>query len=204
MPAMPHPRAYLKAMPIQAAPHGFAPDLRPRGNIGDTGLPTNRPDTVNVFLHDNTTLTRETDRLSEAYIIDARFVTEHGTRQLHRDLSKALPRQTCYEVSHISSFYYLLMFNSYITDQQFKACFAKKLTPLGYISFLWSLTVKSKEHSLSYKVWLDLVDLPPHIWALDELAILTSSFGLILAHTLLNQLSSFERLRLSIATDNLS
>jgi hypothetical protein len=52
------------------------------------------PDTVNVYLHDNTSLTRETYRLSKAYIIDARFVSAHSTNQLHRDLSKALPRHT--------------------------------------------------------------------------------------------------------------
>jgi hypothetical protein len=110
---------------------------------------------------------------------------------------------TRYEVSHISSRYYLLMFNSHLTDKDFKA-FAKTLTLIGYISFLWSPAAKSEEHSLSYKVWLDLVDLPPHLWSFDELAVLTSSFGLILAHSSLNKVASFERLWLSIATDALS
>jgi hypothetical protein len=123
---------------------------------------------------------------------------------LHRDLSRALPRQTLYEISHISSFYYLLMLNSHITDKDFKVCFDKGHSPLGYISFPWFPAIKSKEHDLGYKLWLDLVELSPHTWALDDLAVLTSSFGLILAHSLLSQVSSFKRLRLSIVTDNLS
>jgi hypothetical protein len=110
---------------------------------------------------------------------------------------------TRYEVSHISSHYYFLMFNSHLTNKDFKAFFAKTLTLIGYISFLWSPAAKSEEHSLSYKVWLDLVDLLPHLWAFDELAVLTSSFGLILAHSSLNKVASFERMRLSIATDAL-
>jgi hypothetical protein len=81
---------------------------------------------------------------------------------LHRDLFRALPRQTLYEISHISSFYYLLMFNSHITDKDFKVCFDKGLPPLGYISFPWFPAIKSKEHDLVYKLWLDLVELPPH------------------------------------------
>jgi hypothetical protein len=96
------------------------------------------------------------------------------------------------------------MFNSHLTDKDFKAFFAKTLTPIGYISFLWSPAAKSEEHNLGYKVWLDLVDLPPYLWALDELAVLTSSFGLILAHSSLNKVASFEWLQLSIATDALS
>jgi hypothetical protein len=69
---------------------------------------------------------------------------------------------------------------------------------------MWSPAIKSSEHGLEFKVWLDLVDLPPHIWSLDELAVVLASFGLILAHSPLNKVPSFERLHLVIATDNLS
>jgi hypothetical protein len=57
---------------------------------------------------------------------------------------------------------------------------------------------------MGYKVWLDLVELPPHVWSLDELAVISASFGLILVYAPLNNVRSFERSRLIIATDNLA
>jgi hypothetical protein len=96
------------------------------------------------------------------------------------------------------------MFNSHLTDQDFTTAFAKTLSPLGYIFFHWSPAIKTTQHGIGYKIWLDLVDLPPHVWSLEELVVLTSSFGLILAHAPLNKVPSFERLHLAISKDNLS
>jgi hypothetical protein len=55
-------------------------------------------------------------------------------------------------------------------------------------------TVKSKEALLGFKVWLELADLPPHTWSEQEIATTTSSFKLVLAHTPLASISSYERL----------
>jgi hypothetical protein len=64
--------------------------------------------------------------------------------------------------------------------------------------------MKSQGHALGYKVWVELADLLPYVWSEQEIPILASPFGLVLAHTSLIQLASYERLRLYIATDNLS
>jgi hypothetical protein len=78
------------------------------------------------------------------------------------------------------------------------------LSSLSYIAFAWSSTIKIEMQALGYKVWIDLVDLPPHAWSLEELAVISSSFRLILPHPLFKKVESFERLRMVIATDNLS
>jgi hypothetical protein len=190
--------------PAKEPIHDLTTPLQPRGIMGDTNLPKDRPESISVFLHDNTALSRELDRLAEGYIIDARFVTGHSIPTLNRDLSRALPQQTKYAISHLSSTYYLLMFNSHLTDPDYQTACKKHLTPRGYISFAWSPAVKSSQRGLGFKVWLDLADLPPHVWSLDELAVVFAPFGLILAHAPLDNVPSFERLRLVIATDNLS
>jgi hypothetical protein len=177
-----------------------------RGCIGDNAFLTNRTTTARVFLHDNSALATETDRLAESYVIDARFILRRSTPKLNYDLAGALPRNTSFETSYISKTYYLLMFNSHLTHLDFQTAFTITLSPLGYISFHWSPTIKTVQLGLGYMIWLDLVDPPPHthVWLLEELAVLTSSFGLILAHAPINKAPSLERLCLAIATDNLS
>jgi hypothetical protein len=54
-------------------------ELRPRGNLGDSAYPTNRPDSITFFLHDNYAMLR----LSEAYVVDAQFISNHSLPQLH-------------------------------------------------------------------------------------------------------------------------
>jgi hypothetical protein len=137
-------------------------------------------------------------------VIDACFVSNHYTQSLNRSLSHALPRQTKLELSHLSTTYYYISFNSNLTNEDYQATFREHLTPQGYISFMWSPAIMSSEHRLGFKVWLDLVDLPPHVWSLHELDVVLASFGLILAHSPLNKVPSFERLHLVIATDNLT
>jgi hypothetical protein len=72
------------------------------------------------------------------------------------------------------------------------------------IFFFFGPTIKSKELALSYKVWLELVDLPPHMWSEQEISITGAQLGVVLAHTPLSSVSSFERLRLCVATTDLS
>jgi hypothetical protein len=119
------------------------------------------------------------------------------------DLSRALPGTVKFSLSHLSQTTYLLSFDSSFTDQQFKTVCSARLKPLGYIAFPWSPAISTKEHTLGYKVWLDIADLPPHFWSLEELAVITAPFGLILAHPPFKQVASFERLRLAITTDDL-
>jgi hypothetical protein len=57
------------------------------------------------------------------------------------------------------------------------------LSRRGYITFLWSLALETTEEKLGYKVWLDLVDLPAHMWTEKAIATIASSFGLIMSHT---------------------
>jgi hypothetical protein len=83
------------------------------------------------------------------------------------------------------------------------AAAAEHLAPLGYIPFLWSPTIKADEKTLGYKVWMNIVDLLPHTCSLEELTTITSSFGLILAHSPFENVPSFERLTIAIATDKL-
>jgi hypothetical protein len=105
---------------------------------------------------------------------------------INRDLSRALPYHIEFELSHLTFTFYLIMFNSHLIDQDYQMAFKQHLSSQGFVSFLWSPAVKSTEHGMGYKIWLDLVDLPPHVWSLDELAVISASFGLILEHSPLN------------------
>jgi hypothetical protein len=143
--------------------HNVAPlDLRPRGNIDSYDLPKDRPHLICVCLQHTEQLAREVDRLSEAYVIDARYTPHHGLPRINRDLSRALPRSTAYQLSHLTGAYYLLMFNSHITHQEVMVICDRTLNSHGYILFLWTPALKSDEQALGYKVWLEMADLPPH------------------------------------------
>jgi hypothetical protein len=100
--------------------------------------------------------------------------------------------------------YYLLAFNSHITHQEFNLICEQRLNKLGYIFFHWTPTVRSSMESLGFKVWLEILDLPPHYWSVQEIPTLATFFGLVLTHTPLAEVASFERLRLCVATNNLS
>jgi hypothetical protein len=52
-----------KLYPFREPATHLAPALQPKGNMGDTALPTDRPQSIAVFLHDNTSLTRVIDSL---------------------------------------------------------------------------------------------------------------------------------------------
>jgi hypothetical protein len=117
--------------PYEKLSYDLSHALLSKGNIGDSTFLVDRPKMVNIFLHDNSTPIRERDRLAKAYVIDTRFVTSHGTQTFSRDISHTLPRQTLYDLSHISSTYYLLMFNSHITNSDFKEAFKRHMSPLN-------------------------------------------------------------------------
>jgi hypothetical protein len=62
---------------------------------------------------------RETNRLCEAYVIDVRFINNHNIPHVNCDLTRALSRDIKFQLSHLSGNYYLLLFNSHITHQDF-------------------------------------------------------------------------------------
>jgi hypothetical protein len=97
----------------------------------------------------------------------------------------------------------VLDFNSHISHSDFLHYYELGFNKNCYITFLWSPALGTSEKKLGYKAWLDLVDLPTHMWTEKELAIIVSSFGLIISHTPLIYVPSLERLRLLVATDNL-
>jgi hypothetical protein len=123
---------------------------------------TNRPQNTRVFLRDLDQLIMDTDKLSESYVVDARFVENNSLPQLNRDISRALPRGINFELSHLSGACYLLAFNSNITHQEFNVVCDHRLNKLGYQFLLWTPVVKSKQELLGFKVWLELIDLPLH------------------------------------------
>jgi Domain of unknown function (DUF4283) len=145
--------------------------------------PTNIPQNARVFLQYLDQLIMDTDRLFESYVVHARFVENNSLPQLNRDISRALSRGINFELSHLSGVCYLLAFNSNITHQEFNAVCDHKLNKLGYLFFLWTPVVKSKQEPLGFKVWLELIDLPLHCWSAQEIPTLASSFGLVLTHS---------------------
>jgi hypothetical protein len=48
--------------------------LTPGSHIGDVEHPTDKPDSINIYLHDNYALSNEIDRLSEDYVLDAHYL----------------------------------------------------------------------------------------------------------------------------------
>jgi Domain of unknown function (DUF4283) len=167
------------------------PALRPRGVSNVSEYPTDRTRHARVFLRDSDQLIMDTDRLSKTYIIDARFISSPSLPHLNRDITRALPRGIEFELSHLSGTYYLLAFNSHITHNEVMMICDQKLNSQGYVFFLWTPAVNSKKQALGFKVWVELLDLPPHCWSIQELPTLTASFGLILAHTPLSHLRGY-------------
>jgi hypothetical protein len=86
---------------MKQPPKALTVALQPRDNIGDDSFPTNRPSATTVFLHNNSAMAIETDRLVETYVIDARFISGHYVQKLNGDLNRTLPRRTLFEISHI-------------------------------------------------------------------------------------------------------
>jgi hypothetical protein len=69
-----------------------------------------------------------------------------------------------------------------------------------YMCHRWSPTVGSSMTTYPFKVWLDIIDIPPHLWSVDEILKGIASTGILLDHSPLHQITSFERFRILIAT----
>jgi hypothetical protein len=69
--------------------------------------------------------------------------------------------------------------------------------------YRWFPMVNSKELNLRFKVWLNVMDVPPHLWSLDEILKGVGSLGVLLDHASLYHVQSFEKFRILIACKDL-
>jgi hypothetical protein len=125
----------------------------PRGNLGENNFPSARLTTARIYLNNVTHLVRETDRLSKTYVVDAWFITSHYLPKINRDLSRSLPRNTKFQLSHLSGYYYMLMFDSHITRHDFMSVW-----PAPEQARLCLLYVDSDDENKRTPVWIQSMD----------------------------------------------
>jgi hypothetical protein len=63
--------------------------------------------------------------------------------------------------------------------------------------------VGSNTTTYPFKIWLDILDVPPHLWSLDELIKGLTNISMLVDHAPLPNIQSFERFRILIAATHM-
>jgi Domain of unknown function (DUF4283) len=173
--------------------------LLPRGHPGDLQLPVHRPEIVLCHQHEHPVIQRELRELSKSFIIDATHLDKHSLASVRGDVNRALKRTVPFDLSHLHGSKYLLRFGDGTTTSSIPSPAQSYLDYEGYLYHQWIPSVGSTVGTYSFKVWLDIIGAPPHLWSIDELVTGVSTIGILLDHAPLHHVSSFERFGVLVA-----
>lgn len=122
-----------------------------------TVTPTNPPPLV----------TTEITKLRQAIVIDVGFISDHSMQSVNHDFLRALNWSNNHSITWIAGVRYLLVLPPNITRDAFMTERFLYLENFGYVWFPWSLRVAAPSMNLHFKVWLDILNLPPYSWSLE-------------------------------------
>lgn len=149
------------AHPMIAKRQRFDP-LQPQGNLGESGLPTNRPQTAIVFIPQTPHIQRTNSELSNAIVIDTKLRPYHNHNTLQSLLMSTCNSTLPYPLTHMADTRYILVLPMGEDRGVFLAEHTASLHDLGLVAYPWSSGIDAASLSLKYKVWIQLNRLSPH------------------------------------------
>lgn len=178
--------------------------LEPRSNMGESGLPPNRPQSTVVFIPSTPHIHRTNTELSKAIIIDARLRPSHCHNTIQSLLMTASHSQMPFPLTHLADTRYVLLLPAEMDRDTFLNTYGKRIKELGLVAYPWSAGIDTAKQYLKYKVWIELRRMTPQQWNLDHLIPAISTFGVVLEHSPMQGVRSFEKIMAVIALPDLS
>jgi hypothetical protein len=137
------------------------------GNPEDLQLPVHRPEMILCHLHGHPIIQRELRELSKAYIIDATHLDKH-LASVRGDINRALKWSVPFDLSHLKGSKYLLRFSVDASTHVISSSAQSYLDYEGYLYHQWTPTIGSMVATHPFKLWLDIVGVPPQLWELTS------------------------------------
>lgn len=152
------------------------------GNLGEEGLPSNRPDTATVYIPETHQMRYNAMELRRAIIVDARLKTVHNPQVIQSVLMAVTKSEFPFQLTHMQKAQYILLLPHEADRQNFLKRFAQPLEELGFVTYPWSEGINGVQLILKYRVWIELEEVTPQAWTLDHLIPALSSFGVLMEH----------------------
>lgn len=178
--------------------------LMPRGNLGDEKMPKDRPEKVMVFIPETNQMQRDATDMLRAVVIDARLREIHSLHILQSVLMATCATPFPFPISKINGQQYLLLLPPGIDRETFLSAHAGHLKETGYIAFPWSQSVNGKPLQMKFKVWVELRGMSPCSYTIEHLLRAAGSFGIVLEHGPMANVTSLEKMRAVVAVPSLS
>lgn len=177
--------------------------LRPRGNLGDSRMPPNRPKLATVFIQETKQMYLEGLDLNRAVVIDVRLRPNHSNETIQSVLMAACNSDHPLPVTHMSGPQYLLLLQPGADRHRFLTTHTDRLKSMGYVLYPWSPGINAYPMRLKFKAWLRLTRLSPQAWNLDHIIPVTSSFGIVLDHSPIANVRSLNQITVVVAVPTL-
>lgn len=171
--------------------------------MGESGLPPNWPQAAVVFIPTTPHIQRTNIELTKAIVIDTRLRPSHSHNTIQSLLMIACNSQLPFPLTHLADTRYILVSPAEADRNTFLTNHGTSLQELGLVAYPWSAAIDADTQHLKYKVWIELKRLSPQQWNLDHLIPAISTFGVVLEHSPMQSVRSFEKMRAVIAVPNL-
>ncbi|KAF3333369.1 hypothetical protein FCM35_KLT01060 [Carex littledalei] len=178
--------------------------LQPRGNLGDSLLPPNRPHATFVYIPTTPFIQRTNSELSNAVVIDTRLNPYHHADSLQSLIMAACKSEIPYPLTHLADTRYILMLPVGQDRSTFINNHYANLCKLGLVAYPWSMGIDAAAQCLKFRVWIELKNLSPQQWNLDHLIPAISTFGVVLEHSPMQNVRSVEKMMAVIAIPDLA
>lgn len=178
--------------------------LKPRGNLGEHGMPENRPNSALVFIPESTQMQKDRVEMHRAVVVDARLQPKHDLNMVQEVLMAACNTAYPFPLTHMKGAQYLLLLQPGVDRHTFLMSHARQLQAMGYVLYSWNPAVNGYVLELKYKVWISLKNLAPLTWTIEHLLAAASSFGIVLDHQKLTNATSLDKLTMVVAVPDLS
>lgn len=178
--------------------------LLPRGNLGEEGLPPNRPESAIIFILETQHINNTNRELARAIILDARLLTHHDHDTVQTLLMRACNTPIPLPLTHLADTRYLLLLPLGTDRERFLHDHTRNLQTLGLIPYPWSLANDSSTLGLRFKAWIELKNLSPNQWNLDHLIPAVSTFGVVLEHSSMQNVRSMQKMMVVLALPDLA
>lgn len=173
------------------------------GDMGNSGLPPNRPQATVVFIPTTPHIQRTNAELSKAVMIDARLIPSHDHCTIQSLVMSATNSQLPFSLTHLADTRYILLLPAEVNCEFFLNTHGKRLHELGLVAYPWSAGIDATKQFLKFKVWIELKNLSPQQWNLDHLIPAVSTFGVVLEHSPMQGVRSFEKMMTVVALPDL-
>lgn len=168
-------------------------------------MPDDRIKKVTVFLERDEAFFREIDKLSTAVILNETkagpLLDVHRVEQMAVDTG--LVREEEIRVAQLPNERFLIQLPRGLAVDTFVKATPGYLWDEGFIFQHWSQMEGAQVLMPRFKVLIDLIGVPPHLWREDYIVSATAKLGLFLGTVAPEHASDYTAWRLAIATDDL-